>query len=476
MNTAHTSRPKSQLSSLSISAAKAVVAHLHDKATTASLAATAQLQILFPHLHIPTPSPANSGDSVGDSAQAFHKAIGVRHIVPPNSINMTAGGAAVVDRRFYVNRGDVLRELDRLHEAMSDYHRAYDVDPTDPGIALRLGMVHDSFGVVQFNEGQCSQAVVDFTAAVTFSPHVASYWIHRGNAYLYQQEPELAFTDYQRAIQLDPDHPEAQLRMQQFMLGKSSLRQEDLREMQAGRVQHLRRSDASITKSSKQAGPRGGRHGGGLNSSASSLGLSKNQSSALVRPDGSSTGSVAVAASSASTTATHSNPSSGRRSAAAGRSRQGDQGLRQSLQVGRRVGVGLGVDVDGRGRRTLVQPHRSRRGGFDDILSRSMTNLPARTSTGDRRTPQLRRGAGVPAGESAFSRTLSDALPSQSINSLPLDTLPPKPRDAHARQRTNGSALAALVYPDARPHKQGHLASSLARIGQRSLSVGQDDR
>lgn len=72
-------------------------------------------------------------------------------------------------------------------QALADFHRAYDSDPSNTTTKRRLAVVHDQFGVRLFNDGLVAQAEVEFSTAIEYNPGVALFHLHRGNAAMYLQ-------------------------------------------------------------------------------------------------------------------------------------------------------------------------------------------------------------------------------------------------------------------------------------------------
>lgn len=123
---------------------------------------------------------------------------------------------AVIDARFFVNRGDCYRILNRLPLALADYHSANELLPTSWDVITRLSLVRHSFGIQLFNQGKFLEAEVEFSAAIKHNPKVAAYYAHRGNALYYQMSFAHAYKDYIKALELDPSNAEVRARLAQF--------------------------------------------------------------------------------------------------------------------------------------------------------------------------------------------------------------------------------------------------------------------
>jgi len=130
---------------------------------------------------------------------------------------------AVIDARFFVNRGDCYRmiysetqDTDRLSLALADYHSAHELLPTSWDVITRLSLVRHAFGIKLFNEGKFLEAEVEFTAAIKHNPKVATYYAHRGNALYYQMNLSQAHKDYLKALELDPNNADVKARLSQY--------------------------------------------------------------------------------------------------------------------------------------------------------------------------------------------------------------------------------------------------------------------
>jgi tetratricopeptide (TPR) repeat protein len=124
---------------------------------------------------------------------------------------------------LYVNRGDVHRDLRDLPSALADYTQAYELNPRDKDVCIRLGLLHDARGLTYFDNKDYFEAVAAFSLAIKFLPHVAAYWNHRGLARIEIRSFQDAASDFAQALKLDPSSDIALSRI--CMLNATSLLQ-----------------------------------------------------------------------------------------------------------------------------------------------------------------------------------------------------------------------------------------------------------
>lgn len=129
-----------------------------------------------------------------------------------------------VDYRFFVNRGDCYRALEKIELALADYHRAYDAKPGNWDTRTRLSMVHYIIGTALFNHSAFDEAEVELSTAIQYNPKVAHYFAVRGKACYYQHKFDLAHADYREALLLDPSLEDVRVRLLQFEPNGETLR------------------------------------------------------------------------------------------------------------------------------------------------------------------------------------------------------------------------------------------------------------
>jgi len=222
---------------------------------------------LQPKRQAPAPSPSEGMQSIFDQALAFHRAgllaeaevlyrrvlkafprsFDCRHLLGVISYQRGDCATAVlqidaalkIDSRVadaHLNRGNALKKLKRLDEALASYDRAAALKPRDPAILNSRGSVlrelqrfdealadldaviaarpdfSDAFnnrGNVFKDLEQSDAALADYDRAIALKPDNASAFSNRGNLYKQLEQPEQALADYDTAIALKPDHAEA---------------------------------------------------------------------------------------------------------------------------------------------------------------------------------------------------------------------------------------------------------------------------
>ncbi len=144
------------------------------------------------------------------------RAIGLLNRVIEQEWQVNGKDMTKVDAKYFVNRGDCYRATGKIEQAMSDFHRAYDSDPTNWQTKTRLSMIHYMAGLQLFNESMYQQAEVEFTVAIKYNSKVSGYYAARGKACYYQHNYDCAYDDYVLALKLDPQNKDVQVRIQQF--------------------------------------------------------------------------------------------------------------------------------------------------------------------------------------------------------------------------------------------------------------------
>ena len=143
--------------------------------------------------------------------------------------------AIVISQEFmavdYANRGLTYARLRRYDEALADYARAIQLDPTLAQVYSNRGVAYDSLqrydealadytraiqldsayapaynnrGVTYDNLQRYDKALADFTRAIQIDPTFAQAYSNRGRTYTGLQRYDEALADFTRAIQLDP--------------------------------------------------------------------------------------------------------------------------------------------------------------------------------------------------------------------------------------------------------------------------------
>lgn len=124
----------------------------------------------------------------------------------------------------HASRGEVLREMGDLHEALAAFRQAATLAPQDDAYQTWQGVVFDNMGDYQ-------EAIRQFNQVL--SRHPADVWTlsNRGLAYLSLEAPERALVDFTRGLEIDPEDPQlyfwracAQVKLQDVPAAMSDLR------------------------------------------------------------------------------------------------------------------------------------------------------------------------------------------------------------------------------------------------------------
>lgn len=112
---------------------------------------------------------------------------------PPRELEVSEGFTAV----DYNYRGVTYDKLDRYEEAIADYTRALELDPT-------FVLAYNNRGATYERLRKYENSLSDYTNAIQLAPTLAAAYYNRGNVYSKRKRPLDAINDYTRAIQLDP--------------------------------------------------------------------------------------------------------------------------------------------------------------------------------------------------------------------------------------------------------------------------------
>lgn len=102
----------------------------------------------------------------------------------------------------YNNRGLVYATQGQHNQAIADFTQAITLDPDHTGTFVTRAISYTRLG-------KLSEAITDFTTAIEKAPTYAAIYIHRGIAYYQQGNYVQALTDYNKAIELEPDNAQA---------------------------------------------------------------------------------------------------------------------------------------------------------------------------------------------------------------------------------------------------------------------------
>jgi len=102
----------------------------------------------------------------------------------------------------YNNRGTTYTELGQHAQALADYGRALELDPT-------FAQAYTNRGITYKALGQHAQALVDYGRALELDPTLAQAYANRGNTYADLGQPAQSLADYGRALELAPTYAQA---------------------------------------------------------------------------------------------------------------------------------------------------------------------------------------------------------------------------------------------------------------------------
>ncbi len=98
-----------------------------------------------------------------------------------------------------IERGWTLERQEKFVEALEDYNKAVDMDPTSFLAYKHRGMVLTRMGAYE-------EALPDFVQAIALNPSHASTYYNRATLYLHLQNFKQAIADYSQAIALEPKY------------------------------------------------------------------------------------------------------------------------------------------------------------------------------------------------------------------------------------------------------------------------------
>ncbi len=109
----------------------------------------------------------------------------------------------------HLKAGNGFTEAGQFAEAVEEYEAALELDPGNVDVMTNLGVAY-------YQLGQPSMAVDIYNQAIAIAPEDADIRSNLAAAYVQQYEPEgdtepldMALEQYQKAVELDPDLPEA---------------------------------------------------------------------------------------------------------------------------------------------------------------------------------------------------------------------------------------------------------------------------
>jgi tetratricopeptide (TPR) repeat protein len=102
----------------------------------------------------------------------------------------------------HLNRGNALKKLKRLEEALASYDRAVALKAGDP-------LIHNNRGSVRRELKRFADALDDFDAAIALKPDFSEAFNNRGNTHKDLEQFDAALADYSQAIALNRGNADA---------------------------------------------------------------------------------------------------------------------------------------------------------------------------------------------------------------------------------------------------------------------------
>jgi len=105
---------------------------------------------------------------------------------------------------FFANRGDCLLALGQEEQALSDFHAAARLDPSNHGVRSKIGAIHASRGRQLFNACQYESACAEFSRALGADPVASAHFLSRARTFYALHRYESAYRDAEEAVRLRP--------------------------------------------------------------------------------------------------------------------------------------------------------------------------------------------------------------------------------------------------------------------------------
>jgi tetratricopeptide (TPR) repeat protein len=135
---------------------------------------------------------------------------------PRNGRGIAAAPVGAIDHKYYVNRGDCYRALHQLSDAVIDYQMALNIAPKDWSILTKLSLTYYLMATDDFNQSRFREAEIALTKSIDCNNKVSQYFALRGKTRYYLGNCVEAYQDYKKALELNPEDREIQLRIKQF--------------------------------------------------------------------------------------------------------------------------------------------------------------------------------------------------------------------------------------------------------------------
>lgn len=129
--------------------------------------------------------------------------------------------------QYYNNRGITASKQSRFENAISEFTRAINRDPTFADAYYNRGLVYNTLG-------HQKNAASDFTKVIEISPQFTEGYFNRGQIYLAKNEYEQAIADFTRVIEIDQKHAHAYFSrmLVYFALGEYDKTRDDMHKIE----------------------------------------------------------------------------------------------------------------------------------------------------------------------------------------------------------------------------------------------------
>lgn len=125
------------------------------------------------------------------------------------------------EKGLYINRGDCFFKEGNLQFAMADYQQSLELDGTDAAVHSRIAVIHNEYGVKEFQDKSYMEAESHFSLAIQHNPRIGQYYVSRCRVRQLMENLSGARQDILMALHLQPGHPEVTSLMGRLYPGKS---------------------------------------------------------------------------------------------------------------------------------------------------------------------------------------------------------------------------------------------------------------
>lgn len=113
------------------------------------------------------------------------------------------------DNALYSNRGDCFYKLGNIHFALLDYQQAQELAPNDKSINLRLSVVYNDLGIMEYKDRKYHRAEEYFSLAISLNITVSAFYLSRARSRYMQEKIDEAKIDVISALYFDASNKEA---------------------------------------------------------------------------------------------------------------------------------------------------------------------------------------------------------------------------------------------------------------------------